>query len=284
MQGNGQVVAGNLTPQSLVLATDIDVLPADRVVLRRDGYRVVRSPSNPGHYWGNFLIFDGPPAPGDRTAWLAAFEAELPGLGHRTLAWDVVDGSFGAAREEFPDFELDQAVGLVAAPGAISLHGRASSAVAVRALEVPEPGWDRVLDLWRVQNAEREEPFPAEAYEDYARRRLAELQDLFTAGRGAWFVAEMDGLVVGSLGVVVTDGRARYQSVDTRSTHRGRGIASRLVYEAARHTAGEWPVESFVIAADLDYHALGIYESLGFRRVEQVTGLCRWSADIRIEP
>jgi hypothetical protein len=35
-----------------------------------------------------------------------------------------------------------------------------------------------------------------------------------------------------------------------------------------------------VIAADADYHALGIYESLGFRRVEQVAGVCRWPGRI----
>jgi len=31
-----------------------------------------------------------------------------------------------------------------------------------------------------------------------------------------------------------------------------------------------------VIVADLHYHALGLYESLGFRRRERVAGVCRW--------
>jgi hypothetical protein len=41
-----------------VWATDIDVLPLDHVVARRDRYLVVRPPGNPAHCWGNLLVFD----------------------------------------------------------------------------------------------------------------------------------------------------------------------------------------------------------------------------------
>ena len=40
--------------------------------------------------------------------------------------------------------------------------------------------------------------------------------------------------------------------------------------EAAAATAARHPVERFVICADPGYHALGLYESLGFRAVEHV--------------
>lgn len=273
------MVAGNSVLCSLVWATDIDVLPADRVVSRRDGYWVIRSPSNPGHYWGNLLILDTPPGSGDGARWQARFAAEFPALEHCTLAWDVVDGALGSARSEFPDFELEQMVGLVAEPDVLAPHPRASTTVTVRALEAEDLAWTEVLALWEAQNAELEKPFPADSYRSFARSRLANLRALFAVGRGAWFVAESDGMVVGSLGMVVTDGRARYQSVDTRASHRRRGIASRLVIEAARQAAATWPISSFVIAADSGYHALGIYESLGFRRVEQVSGVCRWAPE-----
>src|SRR5262245_29305524 len=91
-------------PRSLVWATDLDVLPLDRVVKRRDGYLVVRSPRNPEHYWGNLLLFDEPPSAGDGERWEALFAAELGDerrVRHTTLAWDRTDGVLGAAREEF---------------------------------------------------------------------------------------------------------------------------------------------------------------------------------------
>jgi hypothetical protein len=65
-----------------VWATDIDVLPADRVERRQTaegaGHLVVRSPGNPMHWWGNFLIFDEPPQAGDGPRWEAAFAAAFP--------------------------------------------------------------------------------------------------------------------------------------------------------------------------------------------------------------
>jgi ribosomal protein S18 acetylase RimI-like enzyme len=77
---------------------------------------------------------------------------------------------------------------------------------------------------------------------------------------------------------VVTDARGRFQSVDTAAGYRRRGICSRLVVEAARRTAEQHGAQRFVIAADPDYHALGLYESLGFQRKERVAGVCRQPA------
>jgi hypothetical protein len=34
-----------------------------------------------------------------------------------------------------------------------------------------------------------------------------------------------------------------------------------------------------VIAADASYHALGLYESLGFERLERVCGVCQQPAE-----
>jgi ribosomal protein S18 acetylase RimI-like enzyme len=75
--------------------------------------------------------------------------------------------------------------------------------------------------------------------------------------------------------VIVTDGRGRFRAVDTLATHRRRGISSRLVVDAAQHAAKHHGADRFVIVADEHYHALGLYESLGFVRAERVFGVCR---------
>ena len=107
---------------------------------------------------------------------------------------------------------------------------------------------------------------------------LEEYRVLFRAGRGAWYVAiePAAGTVTASCGVVVTGGRGRFQAVDTALAYRRRGICSRLVVEAAQLAAGTYGAERFVIAADAGYHALGLYESLGFERKEHVFGACLW--------
>lgn len=266
----------------MVWATDHDVLPADHVVERRDGYLMVRSPGNPAHWWGNLLLFDDAPESGDGERWERLFELEFgeePQIEHVTLAWDRVDGALGSAREEFVSrgYELEETVGLVAEPGALRMHPRANREVVIRELD-PLPRGDR--DLWKqaieLQVASRDEFLEEQVYREFIGRRLEDLRVLFRAGRGAWYVATYPGddEVVAACGIVVTGERGRFQAVDTAAAYRRRGISSRLVVEAAERAAKRG-VRRFVIAAEPDYHALGLYESLGFQRVERVAGVCR---------
>jgi ribosomal protein S18 acetylase RimI-like enzyme len=109
----------------------------------------------------------------------------------------------------------------------------------------------------------------------FLRRRQAELRSLFEQGRGAWYAALLGDEIVSSLGIVVTGARARYQDVHTAESHRGRGIATRLVVDAAADAASRHAIDHFVMAADPAYHAIGIYESVGFERRELVVGALR---------
>jgi ribosomal protein S18 acetylase RimI-like enzyme len=269
-------------PRSLVWATDLDVLPLDRVVERRDGYVVVRSPGNPEFYWGNLLVFEDAPAAGDGARWEELFRSEFAQVvrvRHRTFAWDRSDGALGRASEEFVarGYDLEQSVGLIADAASVRPHPRENREVAVRALDpaagADEELWHGVLELQVASRDERSGEHEARAF---SRRRLADRRALFCAGRGAWYVALLDGHVVGSCGVVVTAGRGRFQVVDTAERHRRRGICSRLVVEAAQRSAETYGAQQLVIVADAGYHALGLYESLGFRASERVAGVCHW--------
>lgn len=190
------------------------MLPLDRIVERREGYLVVRSPSNPQHYWGNLLLFDDPPSAGDASRWERRFEAEFadePRVRHRTFAWDRVDGALGCAREEF----------------------------AVRGAVV------------ELQVAGRDERFDENEYRAFRRRGLENLRKLCRVGRGGWYLALYlgSGEVVASCGVVVTSARARFQAVDTAAAYRRRGICSRLLLEAAQQSIVSYGAQQFVIVA-----------------------------------
>jgi ribosomal protein S18 acetylase RimI-like enzyme len=269
--------------RSLVYATDIDVLAQNKLLTRRDGYWRIESPGNPTFWWGNLLLFDKPPAAGDRERWERTFDREFAavcGIRHKVFAWDSPEGDHGAAATEFTKpYVVEQSIGLVAAGDGIRPHRRANSELEVRMLD-PRAGYDE--DLWQavleLQLAQMlSEPWAAElgdAYTGvYRKRRNTELREIFRAGRGAWYVALLDGEVAGSLGIVVTDGRARYQSVDTAARFRGRGVATRLVVEAAAMASAQQPIDHYVIVADPDYHALGIYESVGFKRSQRAVGV-----------
>jgi ribosomal protein S18 acetylase RimI-like enzyme len=265
--------------RSLAFATDIDVLAVDHQLIRRDGYWVVRSPSNQSFWWGNFLLFDDSPATGDGERWERLFAAEfadMPGVTHRTFGWDRIDGDTGAADTEFVDrgYVLDHPCGLVAGAAALRPPPRENRDVEVRTL-TPEAGGDE--ELWeQVIAIQATDPPPGtggEYHLRYLRNRQASHRELFRAGRGAWFVALDAEQVVATLGIVVTERRARYQYVHTVDACRRRGIASRLVVEAARLSSAAHAIDHFVIVADPGYHAIGIYESVGFEPVETVSAL-----------
>ena len=197
-------------PRSLVWATDIQVLPRGRLVEPRDGYLVVRSPENPSHHWGNFLLFDEPPAPGDGGRWEQLFRAEfpVPGMAHMAFGWDRPDGALGEARPEFVarGYELEQIVGLRARAGDVRAHPRENREITIVTLD-PRPGaepdlWAQVVEIWVASF----QPAPAreQAQRVFSRRRLGELRELFCAGMGSWYVALPADRreVIGSCGVV----------------------------------------------------------------------------------
>ncbi|MFZ1996453.1 MAG: GNAT family N-acetyltransferase, partial [Solirubrobacteraceae bacterium] len=269
----------SLVPRSLTWATSIDVLPPDRQVSRHDGYLVVRSPTNPTHYWGNLLLFDETPAAGDGERWEALFTAEFaddPRVTHRTFGWDRTDDARGAVESEFRarGYDVDLSVGMIASPEEIHPHPRANREVEVKALDPRDDGrdelhWEQVLEL-QAAGRDPDSSETEDAFRVFSRARQAELRAMFRAGAGAWYVAIDGESLAGSLGIVVTGGRARYQAVDTAIAHRRRGICSRLLVDAARHAVATYRATRLVIVADPGYHAAGIYESVGFRPVERV--------------
>jgi len=78
--------------RSLGYRTDLFFVRFDGEVLDRGDYVVVRSPLNPTHYWGNFLLFDRYPEPGELARWRELFAAEVgtpPRTEHVSLVIDV---------------------------------------------------------------------------------------------------------------------------------------------------------------------------------------------------
>ncbi|MCW2949655.1 MAG: putative acetyltransferase [Thermoleophilia bacterium] len=266
--------------RSLTYATEIDVLPTGAVVEDRGPYVVVRSPSNPTHFWGNFLLYRQPPAAGDRERWERDFTREIGASQHVAIGWDTVAGEQGVADSEFvaAGYRIETGVALVATPHELRAHARASRDAQIRMLD-PAPGADeaRWAGAVEVQVAGRGPGHSETDYRAFVAARMADRRARFQAGDGAWFVAETsDGQIVASCGIIVTAGRARYQSVDTLEPFRNRGIASRLVHDAGAHAIREHGAQRLVIVADAGYHALPLYQSLGFVAREQTVGVCWW--------
>jgi ribosomal protein S18 acetylase RimI-like enzyme len=269
-------------------------------IVDRGGYVVVRTPANPTFYWGNFLLFPGPPPPGAAAGWLATFAEEIPSAGHRAIGVDGTDGDVGDQAEieglgltvevntvltatalRAPAHRPAAGAGPPQAAGAAEAAGAAGAAevagvagaaeVACRQLS-GDADWAQADALAFACDDRSDEPGHREflAGSQRAARALCE------ACHGTWFGAFVDGQMRSGCGIF-TDGAgvARFQNVETDPGYRRRGLASQVVYQAGHHALAELGAATLVIVADPDYPAIGIYRSLGFADSERQVQLQR---------
>jgi GNAT superfamily N-acetyltransferase len=131
--------------------------------------------------------------------------------------------------------------------------------------------WGQALAL-HVACAEPEDEHVTEAF---LAGQVAAARALCDRGHATWLGAYEDGVLRSSLGIVSDGtGLARFQSVETHPDARRRGLASALVHHAGR-AALDRGATRLVIVADPDYHAIGIYRSLGFVEAEMQVQLTR---------
>jgi ribosomal protein S18 acetylase RimI-like enzyme len=239
----------------------------------RGPWLVVRTPSNPGYWWGNYLLLTGPLRPGSAAAWDDRFAAEFPAAAHRAFGIDGVSGEVGdgdAVRAL--RVEVDVSTVLTASVTTVRIMPYPASSDAVcRRLE-SDADWEQALELHLACDDFDDTP----DHRDFRRRKLVEEREMVSAGFGAWLGAFAGDGLVAALGIFSDgSGLARYQNVETHPDHRRRGHARRLLVEAARYAASQLAARRLVIVADLDYHAVDLYRSVGFVDAERQVQLQR---------
>ena len=245
---------------SLGYRTDLALLAAGGSVVEDHGdHLVVRSPHNPTHWWGNFLLLDRPPHPDDAARWLDRFVAAFPQADHVCFGVDGTDGRVG-------DLAAWGAAGLVVEAHAVTTASsvrpppRLASALC-RPL-ASDVDWAQSVEL-RVRC--HDGPEDEVAFRAYAAAQAQTRRELVEAGRGRWYGAFVGDRLVCQMGLVEAGpGLARFQSVETDPDHRRRGLAGTLVARVSRYGFDELGARTLVMVADPAYHALDLYRSLGF--------------------
>lgn len=228
------------------------------VVTDHGTHLVVRTPANPGFHWGNFLLFDAPPKPGDAARWSALFAAEFPEAGHRAFGVDGVTGALG----ETSEYEV---LGVTAEVNTVMTADRLDLPIATPRAELRALTGD---DDWAQALGLEFACFGLPSDEDgrrFAERRFAGYRGLCEAGHGIWIGAFVEGHLRAGAGLfAVGSGLARFQSVETHPGFRRRGLASAVLRHAARRVLLDRGVRTLVIVADPDDHAIRLYRTLGF--------------------
>lgn len=259
---------------SLGWRTDLIFPRFDAEVIERADYLLVRTPHNPNFYWGNFLLFDHAPRPGDAARWRALFDVEFDGL--RPALAHVAYGVDVAEPFVLPDDFAAVGMTLHASTVLTMRRDRLRSApspiagASFGALQLPGDARAAV----ELQVAADEADHELAGYRLFRERQMARYTSMQQAGLGHWFgmhaatpegmllVAECglfrDGLGDGTLG--------RFQHVSTHRAWRRRGLCRALIHAVCRHGFDAMGLDTLVIVADPDDVAIGLYESIGFER------------------
>ncbi len=256
--------------RSLGYRTDLMFHRSEGDVTDRGRYLVVRTPRNPTYRWGNFLIFDAPPGPGDFGRWRALFEQEVgkpPAVTHKVFGWDAVEEGAGEV-EPFVEAGYTLETSAVMTTSTLKPPPKYNRDVELR--ELTEADYAAVIDLHVLSGYE------GETEADHRRFWEANMRGfgrMVRAGRGAWFGAFSGGELVADMGIFTDGELARYQAVVTHPEYRRRGICGTLLYEVGRYALGQRGARTLVIVADDAYFAKNIYASVGFTPRERQVGL-----------
>jgi hypothetical protein len=241
------------------------------------GCRVIRTPSNPTYYWGNYLLFERAPGPDDAQRWPALFArliaANQPQSTHCAFGWmEDAEGDVGGFLAD--GYTQNNAVVMqstdVPVVPAPTINARLRPFA--RAGSGADREWSALVEL---SVATRDPEYGEEGYRTFARQRVARWRALARAGHGNWFGAFLDQAgstprLVAALGVYAEaeseDGQrlARYQSVMTDDAFRRRGLCRALIATAARHAREVLQADRLIIVAAAGEMPEQLYASVGF--------------------
>ncbi|NNG00556.1 MAG: GNAT family N-acetyltransferase [Desulfobacteraceae bacterium] len=244
------------------------------VINEKPDYYVVRTPSNPDYYFGNYLLLKTPLSNGKKTQMERRFHEEIgsfPGIKHKTFCW-TPHGDESEDVSGFVDagYEYMECAVLTAGQKDIMSPAKRNGHIRIRGLE-DENDWAQLTDCML---AERKEHYPLDSYSTFLTKRLNAYRKMIKEKTGIWYGAFLGDELAGTLGLFFDANFGCFQEVITKKRYRNQGICKTLVHSVCNK--GFQRAEILVLIADENYHAAAIYESLGFKPTERMASLCWW--------
>jgi ribosomal protein S18 acetylase RimI-like enzyme len=263
--------------RSLAWQTDLAIsrLSGSEVEDRGD-HIVVRTPTNPTYYWGNFHLLATPPSEHEVADVLARYAADFPDAEHRAIGIDGVEDQ-SAALGPLVAAGLTPDIATVMTASSVHPPPRPNHEATYRQLE-NDDDWAQRVEVGMAVDTE----YDPEKHRVFVTRKAAHDRALCAAGHGTWWGAFVGDELASVMGLVevesqgdghVKGGLGRYQSVETHPDFRGRGLAGTLVHRVATYGLEERGLRTLVMVADPDYLAIRIYRSVGFDGTEVETQL-----------
>lgn len=255
---------------SLTVRSEVLTLSGLSDLTQHDGYCIQRTPSEPDYWMGNQLILQRSDFGfGDL---MQIFERHFPKAEHRCFVWDLPDMARGDVPVEFTEngFKHEDVDALVL--GDTLRRVAVPEGIEIRPLR-SDADWAAALGLQTEITIE--EGHDEVGYRAYLEGRNHSRRAQIAKGLGEWFGAFEGGRLVCQMGIFHDEHVARYQAVETRMTHRRRGICSAVLRHAALWALGRAPEAKVVIVAELNSNAGRLYRSMGFEHAETIYGVMR---------
>ena len=256
--------------RSLTLRTELLTLSGLSQLSDAGDYIVQSTPAEPDYWMGNQIIFKTTDV--GRAQAEALFERHFPDARHRAFVWDAPDLQSEAISDDFAEagYEAEHVDALVLA-GPLR-DAPLPSGITIRPFE-DEADWIAALDL--QEEVGIEQGYDQRGHRAYLAGRNKGRRSQIAKGLGQWFGAFDGDLLVAQMGIFHDDTVARYQAVETRTSHRRRGVCSALLRHAALWALDRAPQASVVIVAEANGPAGRLYRSMGFAHRETIRGVLR---------
>lgn len=261
-------------------------------------FNIIRTPSNPIFYFGNFLALKIPLYRFDLNKWQAIFRDSFqhePRVKHFTFTWERNIGNtdsdhesntsaivkkFVAAGYEYEETHIltmnyDQ-----------FLQSNTNIKPLDKNIEFREISSESDWQQWQDVGVENQDgDHSEESFRTYLADNILNYKNLAKNNYGEYLGAFIDGKIIGYAGMYFLEGVARFQDVRVIEGHQNKGIAKQLLIQLInrqkqKHGAVQ-PIETYVIVADEHYHATKLYQSLGFKITERECSLCWWPKENR---
>ena len=254
---------------SLGWRTELIFARFDGLVEERNDCVVIRTPGNPLFYWGNCIVLPRPPRDAELVHWLERFQTEVGQhtreSGHVAIGFDANGPHEPLLSWQAAGFEIFRTAQLSLDAGAPRPPARTpGNGFHFAALDLGRP--TDLAAAVELQCASNEMGFEPQHYRRHRERQMLRYAAMQAAGLGGWFGIWHGAELVADCGLFRDGTLGRFQHVGTHPAWRRRGLCTALIDAVTRHGIERLGLETLVMCADPDDVAIGIYESLGYRR------------------
>ncbi|MDG2341296.1 MAG: GNAT family N-acetyltransferase [Paracoccaceae bacterium] len=256
--------------KSLGFSSDVLVMQGLSEFVEHGNYFTLRTRSEPDFWFGNMIIFKDDHV--DLDTQFDLFKKEFPEVGHITIGWDIPNMDQAGRFDDFKDRGLELELDDI-----LTLQRPLVRALPPEGIELRQLKSDDDFEqatLLQIATG-LEEGRSGDLYTSFARGRMTNRRKQIQDGWATWFGAFDGAELVGDLGIYADDRTARFQSIETRASHRRRGICASLVTAGVDWAANRSPSATPVIAAEPDGDAGRIYRRCGFDVSERLIAVFR---------